>query len=256
MRRWVLLRGLTREQAHWGALPARLREALPGDVVITLDLPGAGRLHRTRSPGDVDGLVQACRTQLHAQGVTGPVHLLGLSLGGMVAAQWLLGHPQEVAAAVLVNSSTRSLSPLHQRLRPACWPTLLRVALCWGRPAAEAGVLALTSAQPAAHRAVLADWCAVQRARPVSLANALRQLGAAARYRLPPGAPACPVLVVCSAGDALVDPRCSAALARHWGCALAVHPGAGHDLPLDDGDWLARCVADWARCHGVDTAAD
>lgn len=247
MRRWLLLRGLTREQAHWGALPAQLRQAMPGDEVQLLDLPGAGRLHRERSPLDIAGLVQACRDQCRAQRLAGPLHLIGLSMGGMVAAQWLLQHPQEVAGAVLVNSSTRRLSPLPQRLRPACWPTLAQLLLRWGRPETEAAVLRLTSADPAAHTAVLAGWTAVQRARPVARANALRQLLAAARYRLPPGRPACPVLVLCSAGDRLVDPRCSAALAQHWGCALAMHPSAGHDLPLDDGAWLVQRVADWAR---------
>ncbi|MBI5256891.1 MAG: alpha/beta hydrolase [Burkholderiales bacterium] len=243
---WVLLRGLTREQAHWGLFPAQLAQALGSDAVITLDLPGAGTLHRARCPWHIAAMVPACRARLQAQGVRGPVHLLGLSMGGMVAAQWLLQHPQQVASAVLVNTSTRRLSPLPQRLQPACWPALLRLAVRWGRPEAEALVLRLTSAQPQAHAAALARWAAVQRERPVSRANALRQLAAAARYRLPPGRPACPVLVVNSAGDALVDPRCSAALARHWGCALAVHPRAGHDLPLDDGPWLAATVARWA----------
>jgi hypothetical protein len=28
---------------------------------------------------------------------------------------------------------------------------------------------------------------------------------------------------------------------------LALHPTAGHDLPLDDGDWVARVVRLWLR---------
>jgi len=27
-----------------------------------------------------------------------------------------------------------------------------------------------------------------------------------------------------------------------WGADFALHPNAGHDLPLDDGDWVARDV--------------
>jgi hypothetical protein len=26
---------------------------------------------------------------------------------------------------------------------------------------------------------------------------------------------------------------------------LAIHPGAGHDLPLDDAPWVAQQVRDW-----------
>jgi len=55
-------------------------------------------------------------------------------------------------------------------------------------------------------------------------------------------------IVLAGAGDRLVDPRCSLAIARRWHCPLALHPEAGHDLPLDDGAWVAREVRGW--CAG------
>jgi hypothetical protein len=36
-------------------------------------------------------------------------------------------------------------------------------------------------------------------------------------------------------------------LAQRWGSALALHPQAGHDLPLDDAPWLVERVADWLQ---------
>jgi len=48
------------------------------------------------------------------------------------------------------------------------------------------------------------------------------------------------------ARDALVDARCSQALARAWGVPLAIHPDAGHDLPLDAGPWVVERVRAWA----------
>ena len=36
-------------------------------------------------------------------------------------------------------------------------------------------------------------------------------------------------------------------LAAQWATAFAEHPTAGHDLPLDDGAWVARQVGDWLR---------
>ena len=242
---WVLMRGLTRERAHWGTFPAVLGAALHDARVITLDLPGAGVLHRERCPASVDAMVESCRTQLRALRADRPVNLLGLSLGGMVAARWLHRWPQEVAAAVIVNSSARGLGPLYLRLRPSSWPALLRIALRWGTRAAELEVLRLTSAHPQRHMGVLGEWTVVQRERPVSRINALRQLLGAARHRLQDAPPTCPVLVACSARDALVDPRCSRMLATTWGCDIAVHPEAGHDLPLDDEVWLAARMADW-----------
>ncbi|KAB2876624.1 MAG: hypothetical protein F9K43_00925 [Bauldia sp.] len=36
----------------------------------------------------------------------------------MVATEWLHSAPQDIASAVLVNTSMRPFSPMHRRLRP------------------------------------------------------------------------------------------------------------------------------------------
>jgi pimeloyl-ACP methyl ester carboxylesterase len=250
---WVLLRGLTRERAHWGRFIEQLGLALPQDSIVALDLPGAGVLCRLRSPTTVTAMVESCRRQLRDRDLAPPYRLLGLSMGGMVVAQWALAHPDELAACVVVNASMRPLSPMHHRLRPSCWPALLKVAFSSDGRGSESAVLDLTSnslADTADRRALLTNWHAIRCARPVSLANALRQLIAAARFRLPRLAPAAPALVVCSLGDRLVDPRCSQALAAHWRCPMVSHPSAGHDLALDDGPWLAERVREWLAPRG------
>jgi alpha-beta hydrolase superfamily lysophospholipase len=55
-----------------------------------------------------------------------------------------------------------------------------------------------------------------------------------------------PVLVLNGAADRLVDPRCSRALAARWGAELHVHPHAGHDLPLDEPEWLVDRLVEWS----------
>jgi pimeloyl-ACP methyl ester carboxylesterase len=90
----------------------------------------------------------------------------------------------------------------------------------------------------AQRQGALPTWAALARERPVRPANALRQLAAAARYSASPMRPATPTLVLTSARDRLVDSSCSRKLAQAWQAGLAVHPSAGHDLPLDDPDWL------------------
>lgn len=243
---WVFLRGLTRESAHWGDFPARFASALPGARVHLIDLAGNGVRWHERSPGTVAAMVADARAQLHSLGLTGPVHLLALSLGGMVATEWLHSAPQDIASAVLVNTSMRPFSPLHHRLQPHNLPTLLRLVA--GRPspdAAERLIWRMTSARPGMDDAVLATWVAARRQRPVQAANALRQLLAAARFRAPARLPQRPVLLLTSRGDRLVHTSCSEALARAWGCALAQHPDAGHDLPLDDPDWVIAQARDW-----------
>ncbi len=243
---WVLLRGLTREAAHWGSFPSVFRQVLPGAQLHLLDLPGNGTRHAERSPATVQALVSDVRQQIAQRGISTPVHVLALSLGAMVAAQWAHTAPHELAGAVLVNTSLRPFSPLHHRLHPRNWPRVLRLAL--GRPtpdAAERLVWQMTSRQRSVDEAVIAAWVTARRQHPVRGANALRQLLAAARYRAPAQAPAVPLLLLAGAGDRLVDPRCSHALAQAWRAPLREHPRAGHDLPLDDPQWVAEQVRAW-----------
>jgi pimeloyl-ACP methyl ester carboxylesterase len=254
--RWVLLRGLTRESGHWGDFPARLQTALqataPHAEVHSLDLPGNGRLHREPSPCTVAAMTQSARQQLRARGLAPPYHVLAMSLGAMVAADWASRHPEELAAAVLINTSLRPFSPWWRRLQPARLPILLGLLLP-GRSirAREAAVLRLTS-RLTAPAPVLDEWVALNRRHPVSAANAMRQLLAAARFCAAAEAPSVPMLVLVSRRDALVDPACSQALARRWALPLQAHPEAGHDLPLDDAAWVVAQVLRLTRkrCTG------
>jgi pimeloyl-ACP methyl ester carboxylesterase len=230
---WVLLRGLTREAGHWGDLPARIAATL-GVQVHALDLPGNGARWRERSPSSIEALAQDVRSSAQARGLTRPVNVLALSLGGMVAVNWAERHPQELAQLVLVGTSARPHAPLHWRLRPRAALRLI-CALPGGDEAFERSVLAVTSA--GRDEAVLPSWIALRRAHPVSARNTLAQLFAAARYRAPLR-PAVPTRLLAGARDALVNPRCSVRLARAWGVELRVHPDAGHDVPLDAPEWL------------------
>lgn len=249
---WIFLRGLTRESRHWGDFPAQFARAMPDSRVVTPDLPGNGRLHGQRSPMSVPEMVAACRAALAQQQIAPPYHLLAMSLGAMVAVAWSQAHPQELAASVLINTSLRPFSPFYQRLRPQHYATLLRLVASGAPPEVwERTLLRLTTHLASAD--VLPVWVALRQDSPVSRANALRQLWAAARYRAPLQRPAVPTLVLTSARDALVSSQCSHTLARRWQCELRVHPRAGHDLPLDDGPWVAAQVQAWlaARPEGL-----
>jgi len=165
----------------------------------------------------------------------------------MVAVEWASRYPDEVARCVLINTSMRPYSRFHQRLRWQNYPAILKLLLNGGVESQERLILRLTSREgDAAERTgLLQRWLGYQREFPVTHKNALRQLWSAARFRAPPARPTVPLLVLASAGDQLVDHRCSANLARAWQTELHTHPTAGHDLPLDDGAWVAQAVAKW-----------
>lgn len=243
---WVLMRGLMREQRHWGDFPTILGAALPDALIITPDLPGNGQRHLLDSATRVAGMVEFCRQDLLAGGLAPPYRLLALSLGGMVAVEWASTYPQEIASCVLINTSMRPYSPFYRRLRWQNYPALLR-QLLFGDPASqEALILRLTSFKYGGGNAALVEqWLAYQRQYPVSRRNALRQLLSAARFRAPADKPSMPMLILAGAQDILVDPGCSVQLARAWQTAFESHPVAGHDLPLDQPHWVAQTVAHW-----------
>nr|WP_319565947.1 alpha/beta hydrolase [uncultured Rhodoferax sp.] len=244
MAHWVFLRGLTRESGHWGDFVATFEAAIPHSQVITLDLPGNGTLHRQRSPTHVRDMVESCRTQLAARGLAPPYHLLAMSLGAMVAVHWADAYPEEVSAQVLINTSMRPFGAFYQRLQPANYAILLQLMLPGTAPLQwESAILRMTSNQT--HDGILRRWLALRCARPVSLANALRQLLAAARFGAPAGQPKVPTLLLASQADHLVNVICSTRLAAHWQCALRLHPSAGHDVPMDDGPWVVTQIRQW-----------
>ena len=256
-RQWILLRGLTREAAHWGAFAAGLQQALPRDKVLALDLPGNGEFHAAPSPLSVQEMVQACRNELDQRAVAPPYHLLAMSLGAMVATEWTHAAPADVGACVLINTSMRPFSPTHHRLRPHNLWALLQLAWRWNASrdmakaeAAEQLILRMTSNRVGEHDPVIAQWAAVRNQRPVSAPNALRQLVAAARYRAPVVAPVVPTLLLGSCHDQLVDGRCSGAIAKAWVVPVRMHPFAGHDLPLDDPQWVINEVRQWVSGLG------
>lgn len=246
VRQWILLRGLTRESAHWGDFSERFREALPGDAALALDLPGNGQFHALASPLSVPDMVQACRKALALRAIAPPYYLLAMSLGAMVAAEWARVAPQEIAGCVLINTSMRPFSPFYHRLRWRNLASLLQLALRWrSADAAERMVLRMTSNRAHQHSAVIAQWIAVRVRRPVSARNALCQLLAAARYRAPAAPPGAPTLLLGSQHDQLVSSQCSQAIAKAWDRPLRMHPFAGHDLPLDDPQWVIDEVLRW-----------
>ena len=243
MSRWVFLRGLTREARHWGTLPAQWEAAGLGRPLLP-DLPGNGALSAQPAPWSVREMVTAVRRQLTAAGVPGPYRVLAMSLGAMTAAEWASAYPEEVGGLVLVNTSMRPFCTPTQRLRPRNWGKLLRVARHWDdRAYCERTIHAITCARTDTLASDLAHWQAIAADAPVSRQAALAQLLAAARYCAPAKPPRCPVLLLASAADRLVNPACSARIAQAWHVPLLTHHWAGHDLPHDDPQWLCDAVA-------------
>lgn len=252
---WVLLRGLSRESGHWGVFPdhllRELRELQPAARLLMLDLPGTGTLRGQASPTQVSAIVDACRGELRGHGVGGRVSLVGMSLGAAVLTDWANRHPDEVEVGVLINPSLRPFSEFFRKSRPFNYLGLLLLSFSrFSARMREERVLSLTT-RLTPHQAVIDRWLELQRQHPLGVRNTARQLIASMRYRASRTRPAAPMLLLCSKADGLVDWRCSQAISRAWGAPLRLHTRAGHDLPLDDPQWVARAVAEWLRDRSI-----
>lgn len=242
---WVLLRGLTRESRHWGDFPERMESAF-GAKAICLDLPGNGRRNQMQSPASVEAMADWCHEEIVRAGVRRPCAILAMSLGAMVAVAWAERHPQDIGRAVLINTSLRPFSAFYHRLLPRNYFRVLGLlALPASARRIETAILRMTTRRAA--DAVIGQWLVWRTENPVSRRNALTQLFAAIGYRAPSGRPIDQTLLLAAACDGLVSPACSLRLAAHWNVPLQLHPDAGHDLPLDDPEWVLLQISRWLR---------
>jgi pimeloyl-ACP methyl ester carboxylesterase len=217
-----------------------LQHRFPEALISTPDIPGNGLRNHETSPDTIAGMTDALRQQVN---LSQPVRLIALSMGGMIAIDWMTRYPAEIEAAVLINTSARPLSPFYRRLRWTAYADVLRLLL-HSREEREADILRLTSNRHSQNGKLLESWRQWQQQNPVSPASARNQLLAAMQFSIT-AKPQQPLLVVTSRGDRLVDYRCSRKLAQTWNADYVEHESAGHDLPLDESEWLAEAFRQW-----------
>lgn len=233
----VLLRGLGRTSAFWLDFPRYLSEKAN---VVMIDLPGGGQSPSLLGRGSIDDLAGDVFFTLEQEGLLGS-HLLGISLGGMVAAT--VAHLAErrspnrnnaVGSLIIVNSSARYTK--QKRIAPVAlvkmfWQ-LLKPRLYhrnFSNYLVSKNCLAL-------HPQLPEVWDGLWRAEKIRKLPVFRQLLAAAKflgeqvYR----EMQTPVLFLASEQDDLVSWTNSIAL---WhtvkGAQLKTYKVAGHDLTTE-----------------------
>ena len=242
---WVLLRGLTREHRHWEGFPAKLQRYFPSSNIITPDLPGNGKHADISSPKSIQEMILFLRNDIALDISSGPVHIIGLSMGAMVAIEWMRTYPNECAASVLINTSLKGISPFYHRLRPTNYYRILRSIFTGNSARREATILRMTSNLYTDTEQLIHRWQSYAAENTVTASNAFRQLIAASRYRAPEQKPTVPILLLSSKNDHLVNSQSSESIAQSWQLPSEIHPTAGHDIPLDDGDWVCEKITEW-----------
>ncbi len=239
---WLLIHGLGQDERHWELFPATMSEAL-GVPVRGIDPPGFGTESTRRSPATIAAITDDVRRRFSSIRDDGPWSILGISLGGMIATDWCDRYPQDFDRLVVVNTSARP-SSIAKRYNLRKLPAIVG-ARFRGGIAAERAILEI--AINGANRdldALAAQYVAWSRLHPPSPWSLLAQLAGAIRYHVPASIVP-PTQVLTSDGDRLVNPSCSKAIAAYLDASLHVHPTAGHDLTMDEPEW----VCDQIRRH-------
>ena len=236
----VLLHGFSDNLSTWHRITPRLAVE---HRVIAIDLPGFGNSSRPWTRPLLPGYVDVVETVLAAEGVEGPVSLVGNSMGAVVSALFARRHPHRVRRVALIDMP-------GLRGVPRVW----KVAM--SRPS-EFATRTLFRAVPARVTQQGLGWfytrIAAARPRdldpfsrsgfctPYGVRNSIPALLPIGRTLLAelPGAQlrafvdsgAVPVLLVVGARDLLTPPRVLRRIGRPGGAVVL--PGCGHCPQID-----------------------
>lgn len=238
-RQWVLIRGIMSEAYHWWEFLPQLQEQFPQDDFHTADILGNGRLNSSRTPLSIKKNVEALRSQAPQ---SGKKILVGFSLGGMLALEWAQLYADEVEAIILINASLNN-SPFYKRITPYSISCIFKSAFQKDYEKREESILRMTTStlSDKTRVEVAKHWGARGLEFPVNPLNFFWQLGIATQVKQPPKPPTA-TLILSSENDRVVHPDCSRIIARGWNLPVVSHPDAGHDLTLEDPQWVLEQV--------------
>jgi len=245
-RNWIFLRGLAREARHWGTFVEQFQKAFPQDQIITVDLPGVGENKNEISPKSIHGMMKKVRKKAVQKIDKNEFYLFATSLGGMVALDWMSSYPNEIQKAVIINTSSRK-SPFYQRFRWEIWKDFIVQISQTDLKKREEGILNIISNSPERRKIFLPLWVKLANEQTVPLRAALIQFAAASRFSPPEISLKGKVLFLVSLGDRLVEPRCTMDLAQLTQSSIRKHPWGGHDLTIDDPEWVLNEVEFWLK---------
>lgn len=242
---WLFLRGLGRDKRHWQPFFNIFKQTVGEHNIISVDLPGNGDYYSLTSPTKAGDYLSHVRKKLHQYKTQHkvsndrPIHLVAISFGGMIAMQWLKQHPEELSKVWLINTSMKPWSKMTQRLKLVAWPKVIS-GLFQSPAKREISIRQLTTQYYKSNNELLQQWQAWAKEKPVKASNIIRQIYTASRFKATnlPKASIDKITVIVSAKDELVHPDCSRQIAHNLGANITTHPSAGHDLPLDEPEWL------------------
>jgi 3-oxoadipate enol-lactonase len=248
----LLLHGMGSAGEDW---ELQLAALAPHYRVLAPDARGHGRSHRPPGPYAIAQMTDEVVALLDQLSL-GPVHAVGLSMGGCMAMQLAIAHPSRVRSLVLVNT--------FARIRPAGWQGLRRFiqrvwALQFGSLSAvgmsvtgnlfpkpeQADLRRLALERFNSHNTSKETYRTILRA--VVQFNARRHLQRVA----------CPTLVVSGDRDLTVPMSCKVDLHKGIpGSEFLVIPDSGHGTPIDQAERFNEALLGFLQKQAVKMTTD
>jgi 3-oxoadipate enol-lactonase len=243
----VMLRGLARSMRHWLGYE---NEVARHFRVITLDLRGIGQSSRpSRLSMTVYDMADDVVAVLDHLGIA-KAHVLGVSLGGMVALATGLKYPERCESLIVINTSIGG--EFTMRLTPKAIHGILLAAMRPGERSQRLMVdnLLGPGASEEQRQEITRRYIDIERQEGLYTKTALKQLIAAARFRPQRELKKMkvPTLIIYGTDDIFVSNVNSIKLARHLPQAkLLPLAKAGHEASLDCGPELAEALKSWVE---------
>jgi pimeloyl-ACP methyl ester carboxylesterase len=246
----LLIQGMGANGAHWGE--PLLRELERDFELVLYDHRGIGRSGPLSGDVTTADLAADALALLDALGIE-RAHVLGFSLGGMVAQELALTAPQRVATLVLVGTTAGGTQS-----KPTSGDVVqaLTAAVLSGdrERVLRTGFGLVVSADYAADAANYATFAAAAREHPASIQILMEQQAAVVAHdaygRLRGLAP--PTLVIHGTEDQILSPINGDLLASLIpGARLELLDGAGHLVYWEQPERTAKLVREHAAAHAT-----
>lgn len=244
---FILLRGLSREARHWHHFQEELIVLDSAVKCHYIEYPGSGRRYKEIFPIKTQDLLEDINSQIQSiiNINQGDFYIISISLGGMVVLKYLETFERlaNIKKIFLINTSTSDVAPFYWRFQFKIWSKALKVVFSKDEEVKERLILDFTTNLVSTNKKqeISRVYASYAKVFTLSLTNLLRQLLWAAKATSPKKIMT-PILFLTSKKDKLCYYKCSQRLALKYNQEILYHDKAGHDLPLDDGKWLAKQI--------------
>lgn len=250
----LMIMGLGGSALGWE--PALIAGLARSFRTIIFDNRGTGRSDKPRQEYSIPGMADDAAALLDALGIR-RAHIFGVSMGGMIAQEFALNHPDYVQTLTLgcTTAGGRNAVPAP--------PESMKILMAPREGLSDADIirrswpLSFTPAFVRDRREVLEAAITRVLQHPTPAYAYKLQLDATFKFKTYDRLPqiSTPTLVITGAEDVLIPPRNSEIIAeRIPGAELKIMAGVGHQFFNEKADEFAAALVPFLRAHPIGTA--